>query len=225
MKNLIIPHDWIKHTARFALAGGLGLLAGCSSPSSETKTTTTAATPPAPSRVVLRQDKPMDGVWLTNDFTFKGYDTLYITAPVFAAKERPNEVDIRAMAMRVLVEQLESCLRETKVFGNVTVRGDTVKPASRTLQLRNTVVEYERGGNIGRAMAGLFGGGQPVIKVRGEFFEGDKLMGVYELRRSGVSDEAKWLGAGKSDEEIQSHDIHVAATDLATFVKRTAQVP
>jgi len=221
MKNPLIPHRWIKNLARFALAGGLGLLAGCASTSSDS----TPAPAPSPARVTLRSDPPMDGVWLTNNFAFKGYDTLYITAPVFAAKERANEVDIRNLAMRVLVEQLESCLREAKVFSNVTVRADTIKPATRTLQLRNTVIEYERGGNIGRAMAGLFGGGQPVIKVRGEFFDGDQLMGVYELKRSGVSDEAKWLGAGKSDEEIQAHDIHMLATDLATYIKRIAQVP
>jgi Domain of unknown function (DUF4410) len=143
---------------------------------------------------------------------------------LFAAVERSNEADMRAMAMRVLPEQFVAHLRDTKLFATVTTRAEDVKADSRSLKMQNTIIEYEQGGGAGRFFAGVFGGGQPVIKVRGQILDGDKLLCVYELRRSGESANAKLTGVAMSGEEIQRDDIRVLARDLADFFKRTAKV-
>jgi hypothetical protein len=198
------------------------LLAGCAS-TSPTETATSKV-PPLPSGVTLHEDKDIQGVWLAEGFDFKGYDTLYIAEPVFAAIERPNEVQMRAMAMRVLPELLVEHIRSTKLFATVTTRADEAKPGSRNLRMENTIIEYEKGGGGARYFAGMFGAGQPVIKVRGQILDGDKLMCVYELKRSGESVGSRMAGVWMSDEEIQRNDIRDLASDLADFFKRTAKV-
>ena len=99
-----------------SLLGCLGLLMGCASTS--TKQTTPAAVSkglPLPAGVTLHPDRDIQGVWLAEGFDFRGYDTLYIAPPVFAAIERPNEVDMRAMAMRSCRSNSRST-SETKLF-------------------------------------------------------------------------------------------------------------
>ena len=209
---------------------GLSLLLGCASTpnnsaSSSPASSSGAKAPPLPPGVSLHQDKDINGVWLAPGFDFKGYDTLYIAAPVFAAIERPNEVQMRAMAMRVLPEDLADYLDQTKLFKTVTRHTDEVKAGCKSLTLTTTIIEYEKGGGGARYFAGAFGGGQPVIKVRGQILDGDKLLCVFELRRSGESVGARLAGVWQSDEEIQRNDIRDLASDLADFFKRTAQVP
>jgi hypothetical protein len=68
------------------------------------------------------------------------------------------------------------------------------------------------------------GGGQPVIKVRGQIYDGDKLVCVYEIKRSGASAEARFSRGTVSSEDIQREDIRILARDLAYFFKRTANV-
>ena len=208
-----------------SLLGCLGLLMGCAS-TSTTQTTPTAVSKglPLPAGVTLHPDRDIQGVWLAEGFDFRGYDTLYIAPPVFAAIERPNEVDMRAMAMRVLPEQLAKHLRETKLFATVTTPAEELKPGSKSLTMQSTIIEYEKGGGGARYWAGLFGGGQPVIKVRGQILDGEKLRCVFEIRRSGESGGAKMVGHFMSDEGIQRDDIRDLATDLAEFFKRTAKV-
>jgi hypothetical protein len=222
MKKNLLLYRWLTNRAAVGLLGGLSLLMGCAS--TPTTETTGAKVPPLPAGVTLHQDKNIQGVWLAEGFDLKGYDTLYITPPVFAAIERPNETEMRATAMRVLPEQLGDRLRDTRLFNTITTRAEEVKPDVKSLRLQNTIIEYERGGGAGRFFAGVFGGGQPVIKVRGQILDGDKLMCVYELRRSGESADAKLTGVGMSDEEIQRDDIRILAGDLADFFKRTAKM-
>jgi hypothetical protein len=212
----------MKNMACLGLLGGMAWLSGCAS----TPDTETAASkvPPLPAGVTLHQDKDINGVWLAEGFNFKGYDTLYIADPVFAAVERSNEVQARAAAMRVLPGLLEEYIRNTKIFATVTTSTNDVKPGSRVLKMENTVIEYEKGGGGARYFAGIYGGGQPVIKVRGQILDGEKLMCVYELRRSGESADARMFGAFKSDEDIQRNDIRDLASDLSDFFRRTAKV-
>jgi hypothetical protein len=204
--------------ARLGVLGGLTLLMGCAS-------TQTSKVPPLPAGVTLHQDKDIQGVWLAEGFDFKGYDTLYIAGPVFAAVERPNEAEMRAMAMRVLPEQLAEHLGATKLFASVTTRADDAKPGSKCLKMENTIIEYEKGGGGARYFAGMFGGGQPVIKVQGQILDGDKLMCVYQIKRSGESVGSRLAGVFMSDEEIQRNDLRDLASDLSDFFKRTAKVP
>ncbi len=221
--------------AQLGLVACLTLLLGCAStstPSSSSSSTSPAASktaktapPPLPAGVALHQDKDIQGVWVAPGFDFKGYTTLYIAEPVFAAVERPNEVKMRAVAMRVLPEQLSEHLRNTQLFTTVTTRGEEVKPDAKSLKLDNMIIEYEKGGGGARYFAGMFGGGQPVIKVSGQIQEGDKLLCVYEVKRSGESVGSRLAGVWMSDEEIQRNDIRDLASDLAVFFRRTAGMP
>jgi hypothetical protein len=222
------------NAARLGLLGGLSLVL-CGVSGSLAQTNQTAQTtqpkqkekkgskvPPLPEGVKLHKDQNIQGVWLADGFDFKGYQTLYIAPTVFAGVERDNEVDTRATAMQVLPEQLVEHLRDTKLFAIVTIRSEDVKSGARTLKLENTIIEYSRGGGAARYFAGPLGSGQPVIKVRGLIRDGDKLVCVYEIKRSGVSSGARLNGVAMSDEDIQREDIRVLARDLANFFQRTA---
>jgi hypothetical protein len=224
---------WIKNTVRLGLVGGLSLLMGFASSSMAQTTQTNQTTqpkqkekknkvPPLPEGVKLHKDQNIQGVWLADGFNFKGYQTLYIAPTVFAAVERDNEIDIREMAMQLVPEQLATQLRDTKVFANVTTNSADMKPGTKSLKLENTIIEYSKGSAAGREF-GYHIGGQPNIKVRGQIYDGDKLVCVFEIKRSGVGAEARMSGGGMSSEEIQRNDIRVLARDVASFVRRTAE--
>ena len=228
MKTLSEQGQRIPHLLVLASClGGALLLGGCASSSgssSEAKQAQPAGNSPAlPPGVTLHQDKDINGVWLAEGFDFRGYDLLYIAETRFSAAERANEAQMREMAIRVLRETLTEYLSQTKVFGAVTTRAEDIKPDTKTLRLENTIIEYQKGGGGARYWAGMFGGGQPVIKVRGLLTAGDKLMCVYEMRRSGESAGARMNGVFQSDEEIQRNDIRDLASDFSDFVKRTAK--
>jgi hypothetical protein len=235
MKINHIFHGWIKNAVRLGLVGGLSLLMGFASSSMAQMTQTNqtaqpkqnekpANVPPLPAGAKLHKDQNIQGVWLADGFNFKGYQTLYLTPVVFAAIERTNEVAARAVAMQELPEQLADNLRDTQLFATATTRSEDVKSGTKTLRLDNTIIEYSKGGGAARYFAGHFGGGQPVIKVRGQIFDGDKLVCVYEIKRSGVLHAGRITGAAMSDEDLQRADIYAVARDLASFFKRTAGV-
>jgi len=233
MKTNHMFQGWIKNTVRLGLVGGLSLLMGYASSSMAQTTQTNQTTqpkqkekknkvPPLPEGVKLHKDQNIQGVWLADGFNFKGYQTLYIAPTVFAAVERDNEIDIREMAMQLVPEQLATYLRDTKVFANVTTNSADVKPGVKSLKLEDTIIEYSKGSAAGREF-GYHIGGQPNIKVRGQIYDGDKLVCVFEIKRSGVGAEARMSGGGMSSEEIQRNDIRVLARDVASFVRRTAE--
>jgi hypothetical protein len=234
MKMNPIFQGWIKNTVRLGLVGGLSLLMGFAS-SSMAQTNQPDQkqpkqkekknkVPPLPEGVKLHKDLNIQGVWLADGFNFKGYQTLYLTPIVFAGVERDNEVDTRATAMQELPDELVTSFRDTKLFTTVTTKSEDVKSKAKTLKLDNTIIEFAKGGGAARYFVGHLGGGQPVIKVRGQIFDGDKLVCVYEIKRSGESVEARMVGEAMSSEEIQRNDIRVLARDLAYFFKRTANV-
>ena len=225
--------ECIKNTVRLGLVGGLSLLMGYAT-SSMAQTNQPDQkqpkqkekknkVPPLPEGVKLHKDRNIQGVWLADGFNFKGYQTLYLTPIVFAGVERDNEVDIRATAMQELPDELVTSFRDTKLFATVTTKSEEVKSKAKTLKLDNTIIEFSKGSGVGRHFGGPFGsGGQPVIKVRGQIFDGDKLVCVYEIKRSGESAEARMIGEAISSEDIQRNDIRVLARDLAYFFQRTA---
>ena len=83
-------------------------------------------------------------------------------------------------------------------------------------------IEVPKGGGAARYFAGLYGAGQPVVKVRGQFFDGERLVCVYEIKRSGESGVARMWGGFMDDLGIQANDVRDLAVDLADFIKRTA---
>ncbi len=227
MKTNLMFQGWMRDAGRLGLAGGLSLLLGFA-PGSMAQTTQNekpANVPPLPAGVKLHKDQKIDGVWLADGFNFKGYQTLYLTPIVFDAIERDDEVDARAAAMQELPRNLLDDFRDTGLFATVTTNSADVKPGARTLRLDNLVIEYAKGGAAARHFAGHFGGGQPVLKVRGLIYDGDKLVCVYEIKRSGVLHAAGAVGATMSDERLQLADIHALCRGLANFFQRIAGVP
>jgi hypothetical protein len=49
-----------------------------------------------------------------------------------------------------------------------------IKPGAKVLKLHNPVTEYSKGGGAARYFAGLYGVGQPVLRVDGKMVDGDK---------------------------------------------------
>ena len=235
MKTKHMFQEWTKNTVRLGLLGGLSLLL-CGVSSSLAQTNQTAQTtqpkqkekknkvPPLPEGVKLHKELNIQGVWLADGFDFKGYKTLYLTPIVFAGTERDNEVEIRALAMQELPAELVTSLRDTKLFDTVTAKSEDAKGKAKTLKLDNTIIEFSKGIGVGRHFGGPFGaGGQPVIKVRGQIYDGDKLVCVYEIKRSGESFESRAYGEAISSEDIQRNDIRVLTRDLGYFFQRHAQ--
>jgi len=110
---------------------------------------------------------------------------LLITPTKYAAKERPNEVDMRAWAIQYVQSALEQYIRTNGVFANVTMRETDLKAGAKVLRMENTIIEYEKGGGAARYFAGLYGAGQPVLRVRGQFVDSDKALCKYEAFRHG----------------------------------------
>lgn len=195
----------------------LGFVAGC------------ASTPEAPGQaagggVTLRKDDDVDRVWLAEGFTFNGYDTLYIAEPrVEVSDLNKDEQELVAWAKEFLREELAGQIRARGVFGAVVTREADIKPGGRTLRLENTIIDYKKGGGAARYWAGLYGAGQPVIKVRGQMTDGGRPLFVFETKRSGVSAGAKLVGGFRSDRAIQEEDIRDLAKDFASFIARISK--
>lgn len=197
---------------------------GCASDNSQSSSSQNIVhqAPLLPEGVKLYQDKDIQGVWIASGFDFKGYDTLHIGDADFEAIERPNEVKMRAMAIASLQTQEVDAIQASGLFKIVTAGTNNIFGGGRALKLENTIIEYEKGGGGARYWAGAYGAGQPVIKVRGLMYDGDKLVFVYEARRSGDSGTARMFGGFMGDDTIQRNDIHDLAVNLAGFMKRTA---
>ena len=99
---------------------------------------------------------------------------------------------------------------------NVVTSETDLKPGAKVLKLQNTIIEYAKGGGAARYFAGLYGAGQPVLRVQGKLAEGDKQLFSYEARRSGVSAGARMTGAFMTDVDIQQQDIQSMVLDLPT---------
>ena len=97
-----------------------------------------------------------------------------------------------------------------------------IKPGAKVLRLENTITEYSKGGGAARYFAGLYGAGQPMLKVQGKMTDGDKTLFNFEARRSGVSGGARMTGAFMKDEDIQIEDIRSMTLDLSDFMAAIA---
>jgi hypothetical protein len=84
--------------------------------------------------------------------------------------------------------------------------------------MENTIVDYAKGGGAARYFAGLYGAGQPILKVHGKMTDGEKVVFDFEARRSGVSAGSRLTGAFMKDTDIQVEDIQSMSLDLADFV-------
>ena len=94
---------------------------------------------------------------------------------------------------------------------------------AKLLTVKNEIYHHEKGGGGARYWVGLYGGGQPIIKVAGQMAAQDQPQFRYLIERSGESAGARLGGVFMSDEDIQTQDIKDLAKDLATFVNQTAR--
>ena len=164
----------------------------------------------------------MDECWIANDFTFNGYDTLYIAPTLSTAKFQNDETHPHELAMQNLPLELKRELDAKGIFGKIVLSESEIPPSARVLKLENTITEYSKGGGAARYWVGLYGGGQPVLRVLGKITDGDKTVCAFNMRRSGVSGGARVLGAYMKDEDIQIEDIRSLALDFGDFAAAIA---
>ena len=162
--------------------------------------------------------------WIADGFNFNGYDTLYIVPTESTAKfpDKPADTMVHNLAKERLATELAVLLNQRGIFASVVTKESDIKPGAKVLKLSNTITEFSKGGGGARYFVGLYGGGQPVLRVEGKATDGGKTVFAYEARRSGVSAGARLNGAFAKDEDIQSEDIHSLVLDLTDFMAAVA---
>lgn len=234
--RLILP-------ATLALAAGW-LLAGCAS--TDSKSSAAAPEPASPNRFVatdgrtidIGKSTPADGgtryrnphmekdqCWVATGFDFNGYDTLYLAPTLSTAKfpDKPEDLKVHDLAKESLVRELKSMIEARQLFAAVVTRESDIKPGVKVLKLENTITEFTKGGGAARYFVGLYGGGQPVLRVQGKMTDGDRPVFTYEVRRSGTSAGARMGGVFMKDEDIQIQDIRSLVLDLTDFMAAVAK--
>jgi hypothetical protein len=230
-------------SAMLALTAVL-LLDGCAS--SGSKPSGTASEPRTPNRFVATDGRtidigkpaPADGgtrynnphmekekCWIASGFDFNGYDILYIAPTLSTAKfpDKPEDAKVHELAKQNLVIEMSRMIKAGNIFGTVVTQESELKPGAKVLKLENTITEFNKGGGAGRYFAGLYGGGQPVLRVQGKMSDGEKTVFTYEARRSGTSAGARMGGVFMKDEDIQLQDIRSMVLDLTDFMAAIAK--
>ena len=164
----------------------------------------------------------MEKCWVAEGFNFSGYDTFYIAPTLSTAKYQKDEERPHELAKENLPKELVRMLTSKNVFPIIVTREADIKPGAKTLKLENNIVEYSKGGGGARFWVGMYGGGQPVLRVQGKMTDGNKAVFTFEARRSGVSAGARIGGAYMKDEDIQIEDIRSLALDLTDFMAAIA---
>lgn len=194
----------------------VGLLCACASGGPKTYV--------GPEGVTYHEEKDIQGVWMADGFRFNDYDTVYVAEPASNAESRSDEErKVLETAKHTLRQDLVNSLQDIHVFQRVVTSTNEIPAGAKVLVLENNIYHHEKGGGGARYFAGLYGAGQPVIKVAGKMRNGDQPLFRYDMTRSGESGGSRMVGAFMSDENIQSEDIKDLAKDLAAFVQRTAQ--
>lgn len=187
------------------------VLAGCAS---------TPPDPPTSEGFVYRDDPRLQKVWRAEGFRFQGYPMFLVEEPRTAvANVHPDGVENLAWARVLLRDELLAALRAKKLFPGVAM-ATPIPPEGRSLRLETMIIEYEKGGGGARFFGGLYGAGQPVIRVRGRVMDGARLVFAFEARRSGETVKARLLGGYRSDKAIQEEDIRDLAEDLVEYMRR-----
>ncbi|HTA30340.1 MAG TPA: hypothetical protein VK731_07635 [Candidatus Cybelea sp.] len=158
------------------------------------------------------KDPHMDKCWIADGFTFTGDDVIYIAPVTSVVKVHDDEVPIQQIAEDNLVKELKEQLAEKGIIPRV-VTDESAARGRKVLKLTETIIEYSKGGGGARYFVGLYGGGQPRIKVEGVLTEGDKTVFTYTMFRTSHTG-----GAFTKDEDIQAREIHYLVTDLTDFM-------
>ena len=206
--------------ASLATAGLALLAAGCASTGDSSTSSATSSkaraddgriveigrASPASDGGTSYRNPHMEKCWVAGGFDFNGYDALYIAPTLSTAKfdaKNEEELKVHELAKAKLVGELATLIRSRKIFADVVTEESALKPGAKTLKLENTITEFTKGGGAARYFVGLYGGGQPVLRVKGRMTDGTKPLFTFEARRSGVSAGARMTGAFMKDEDIQ----------------------
>src|SRR5262249_55380927 len=103
-------------------------------------------------------------------------------------------------------------------FPAVITSESQIKSGAKVLKLENTITEFSKGGGAARYWAGLYGAGQPVLRVVGKMTDNGKPVFTFEARRSGASAAGRLGGGYMRDEDVQIEDIRSMALDLSDFI-------
>jgi hypothetical protein len=160
----------------------------------------------------------MDKCWVADGFDFKGYDIFYIAPVTSTVKVHDDEVAVQKIAEDNLQMILRRMIMEQGFFGKVVTEEPAMKPGAKVLKLTNTIVDYGKGGGAARYFVGIYGGGQPHLRVEGVLTDGDRTVFTYTMRRSGVSAGARLSGVTMRDEDIQTQDINSLVLVLTDFM-------
>lgn len=163
-----------------------------------------------------------DKCWVADGFEFNGYDALLIAPVAVTATVKDDEKERLQLATEQIPRKLSQFLMPKGIFTNIVTSEAELKPGMRVLKVENTIVEYSKGSRAARYFAGLYGAGQPMLRVQGTIKEGDKPLFAYEGRRSGTSAGARVLGVYMSGDDIQDEDVHSMMLDLTDFMAAIA---
>lgn len=164
----------------------------------------------------------LEKCWIAKDFNFTGYETLYIAPTLSTAKFHDDEITLHENTREKLPVELKQQILARSIFTNVVTQESEIAPGARVLKLENTITEYSKGGGAARYWAGLYGAGQPVLRVEGKMTADGKTVFTFEGRRSGVSGGSRMLGGFLKDEDIQIEDIRSLTLDLSDFMAAIA---
>jgi len=168
------------------------------------------------------KDPHLEKCWIADGFNFNGYDTLYIAPTLSTAKFHDDEAQILEWARQTLPTELSSYIIRRGIFANVVTSEGAIKAGAKVLKMENTITEYSKGGSAARYFAGLYGAGQPVLRVQGKMTDGDKALFTFEARRSGASAGGRLTGGFMRDEDVQIEDMHSMSIDLSDFMAAVA---
>jgi hypothetical protein len=118
------------------------IITGCASPNPDNKPIAKAK---SISDGTWHKDKDIQRVWLAPGFDFNGYDGIYIEETKYAAKERPNEVEMRTWALTYLRNAFAGEIPHSGVIQTTYVSANEIPANAKVLKLENTIVEYEKG--------------------------------------------------------------------------------
>jgi hypothetical protein len=218
-----------------ALAIGILLAAGCASSGSKDGVARQVSKYKATDgrTIDIGKATPSDGgrsfknphlekCWIADGFAFSGYDTLLIAPTASTAKIQDDEQERLRLAKDMIPSKLVYFLTPKGIFTNIVTKESDVTPGARVLKLENSITEYSKGSRAARYFVGLYGGGQPVLRVEGKLSEGDKTLFAYEGRRSGTSAGSRVAGVFIGGDEIQTEDVHSLMLDLTDFMAAIA---
>jgi hypothetical protein len=164
----------------------------------------------------------LEKCWIADGFSFAGYDTLFIAPTTSTAEIQEDEKERLRLAKETVPLKLVYFLTPQAIFTNIVTKESELKPGDRVLRFENSIVEYSKGSRAARYFAGLYGAGQPVLRIEGKLTDGEKSLFTYEGRRSGTSAGARIAGVFLSGDDIQTQDVHSMMLDLTDFIAAIA---